>query len=410
MCMIAGIVNIQNEDEQSSELIEQVTKVMLAAMANGNPHGCGLLLSYQDHEGFFQLKSGNKGEAVAQVLTLDKSKPFKHVLLHARFATQGKVNENNAHPHMGPTGAIVHNGWCPELYGSIEHGWHHNIKELKEKLSQINENGQFQSECDTEALALIFDQDPNEFAKNLVGDEIFAIAHMNNSGEQVTLFTQYNTVHMMYSHAIGAVIFATRGEVLEEVQAFLGESWPITEVPSDCVYYFDGINMTGGRFDFTEAAMENMEKHYSSYYETKKASKSGSSAVTCTTYDCDGEVIERDDLDTYYRSKVALDSDNDWKKTTLDDGSIVWEHHSGEVIHCNAETVQELEQVIQRTQDTPNETLEQMYANMPEESDYESASAADENRGEFLDKDFKEVQETLRQQILEELRSGKNDD
>ncbi len=382
MCQLGGIVNIQNQDEKSSELIEQITRLMLAKMGEANPHGCGLVLSYQDHQGFLTLKSPNTGGAVAQTLELDKTRPFKHILLHTRFATQGAISETNSHPHFGATGAIVHNGWCPELYASIADNWHHNALELREKLTEMNGKPQFSSDCDSEALALIFNEDPSEFAKNLVGDEVFCIAHMDNSGNKVTLFTQYNTVNMAYSHALGAVIFATRRDVVEEALDFLGESWPIAEVISDQVYYFDGTDMTGGRFDFSEAAMENMEKHYS--YYSPKSNKAKAYEFTD---------VERDDLDTYFKPK---DTKEEWSCTKLADGSSVWEHISGEVIHCSAENNKAIEEAFAGKPEV-KESLEEFYANMPEET-------GDDSR-EFLDKDFKKVQETIQQQIIDELQN-----
>ncbi len=398
MCQIGGIINIQMEDKQSSELIEQVAKIMLTKMADGNPHGSGVVVSYQDHEGFFTLKSPNKGDAIAQVLQLDQTKPFKHILLHTRYATQGAITEVNSHPHLGPTGAIVHNGWCPELYNSIEDNWHHNAAELRERLADFNETGKFVSECDTEALALIFNEDPAEFSKNLVGDEVFAIAHLDNSGNRVSLFTQYNTVNMAYSHALGAVIFATRRDVVETVLDFLGEAWPVTELPSDSVYYFDGSDMTGGSFDFTEAAMENMENYYSRYRSVNKSN-------TTKVYDSEGHIIddERDDLDTYFKARDAADN-KEWTRTVMEDGSTVWEHTSGEIVNCSAENTRMIDECLKQDKNDPEESLAQYMANLPEET----GDGSEPDR-EFLDKDFSKVQETIRQQIMDEFKDQKGD-
>lgn len=387
MCQIFGILNVQNEDNRSSELVEQVTKLMLTKASEGNPHGSGLVVSYQQHEGFLTLKSPNRGDAIAQALQLDKTKPFKHVLGHTRYATQGAISEINSHPHLGPTGALVHNGWCPELYNSIAEGWHHNAGELQDKLANFNESGKFVSECDTEALALIFNPDPTEFSKNLVGDEVFAIAHMDNSGSNVTLFTQYNTVNMAYSHALGAVIFATRRDVVESALNFLGEAWPVAELASDQVYYFDGIDMTGGTFDFTEAAMENME----AYYSPKKTSKS------VKVYDLRGEFVEddRDDLDTYFKAKHEVEDNKDWNRTILPDGSTVWEHTSGEIIECNAEDSKEIETFMSK------ESFEEYMARLPEETG--------DGSGDFLDKDFESIQKTIERQIAEEFNDRHED-
>ncbi len=380
MCMLAGLVNIKREDKEGSDLIEQVSKILLARMAESNPHGAGVALSYQDHPGFFTLKSPNSGAALSQILELDKTKPFKHILLHTRYATQGAVSESNSHPHIGPTGALIHNGWCPELYASVKEGWHHNALELQEKLSEFNEDGKFSSDCDSEALSLIFNDNPETFAKNLVGDEVFALAHLDNSGDKVTLFTQYNTVNMMYSHALEAVVFCTSKEPLLAVQDFLGEAWPISEIPQDRAYYFNGDEMTGVKFDFTEASMDNMDRFYAKYYSKNKSNK---------VFDHSKEIPEdRDDLDTYFKSKDDTYAENPWQRMVLEDGSVVWEHYSGEIIHCDAETIDELESVLQE---------------MPEESEFQRLDSDEDNK-DFLDRDFEKVQRAIREQIAEGLK------
>src|ERR1700755_894113 len=62
---------------------------------------------------------------------------------HTRWATHGKPNENNAHPHATDNVAVVHNG-------IIE-----NFRELRQKLEK--QGAKFASETDTEVVAHLVD-------------------------------------------------------------------------------------------------------------------------------------------------------------------------------------------------------------------------------------------------------------
>src|ERR1700745_56478 len=64
---------------------------------------------------------------------------------HTRWATHGRVNETNAHPHASDRVAVVHNG-------IIE-----NFRELREKL--IGGGCTFTSETDTEVVAHLVTQE-----------------------------------------------------------------------------------------------------------------------------------------------------------------------------------------------------------------------------------------------------------
>src|SRR5450755_4927578 len=64
---------------------------------------------------------------------------------HTRWATHGKPNETNAHPHATDRLAVVHNG-------IIE-----NFRELREELEQ--QGAKFGSETDTEVIAHLVTQE-----------------------------------------------------------------------------------------------------------------------------------------------------------------------------------------------------------------------------------------------------------
>ena len=96
-------------------------------------------------EAIDRRRATGKVQSLADALA-DKPLPGSLGIAHTRWATHGKPEERNAHPHMsGPRLAIVHNG-------IIE-----NFEVLKREL--IGKGFEFTSETDTEVVAhLICDQ------------------------------------------------------------------------------------------------------------------------------------------------------------------------------------------------------------------------------------------------------------
>ena len=366
MCQILGIVNIQGGGLQHSETVAEVAKIMLKEASKGNEHGSGLCMSFHEEQKIYTLKSGNSGAALAQVLELDTSKDPKHILMHTRFATCGSHSAENAHPHISKSGALIHNGWCPQLFDSIKNGWHHNATALQEELNNQNGKPEMISECDSEALSLIFNEDPEKFAEQLIGDEVFAIANLNSDGDRVTLFTQLNTVCMMYSNSLQATVFATRSHVLEAVQEYLGEVWPIVEVDRDMCYYFDGNTMTGGQFDFEAAVDANFAR---AVYPRK--------------------------------SKTIIPGDSDkWIRKEFSDHSIVYELTGGEITEVSIDSAKNLDE------DFYNEMREAMAATDRQaarengtdvyDALYDERELGDDG---YLDKEFSKAQDVINESI-----------
>jgi len=249
MCQIGGILNIKNNEKANQELIADTARFMLTQMATGNVDGSGIGVSYKNGTEYLTFKTKDSGAKLGKNLTIDTDNPMRHIILHTRFATQGAKNALNAHPHRGPHGIMVHNGWCPTLFLDIVSGLHHKQKSVDRKLEYLN-LAALKSECDSEALAMVFNEDPEKFDSYLTGDEVFALLHMANDGKKVVLMTQYNTVNMAYSHKLGAVLIATKEFVLENTLKWLGEGWPVAEVERDSVFTFDGEGMTYASYVF----------------------------------------------------------------------------------------------------------------------------------------------------------------
>ncbi len=105
-------------------------------------------IAMMDHEGITHFK------AVGKLINLEakaaeySSQSYGVGIGHTRWATHGKPNEVNAHPHLGEYSFVVHNG-------IIE-----NYQELKKELQA--EGVQFLSQTDTEVIVHLFEKFNNE--------------------------------------------------------------------------------------------------------------------------------------------------------------------------------------------------------------------------------------------------------
>ncbi len=79
---------------------------------------------------------------IKNLYPLSTNKKSKNIICHTRWATHGKINEKNTHPHKAGKLCIVHNGIVENYYNLI---------------TSYNLKGKLQSECDTEVLAHVIE-------------------------------------------------------------------------------------------------------------------------------------------------------------------------------------------------------------------------------------------------------------
>jgi glucosamine--fructose-6-phosphate aminotransferase (isomerizing) len=131
---------------------------------------------------------------------------------HTRWATHGKPNQRNAHPHVGATGevVVVHNG-------IVE-----NFLELREELSA--EGITFQSETDTEVIVQLVDR-YLALGHDLASSARMTINHLDGAHGIVLLSTKEpdRIVAARLGNAGGVVIGVGKGEmfVASDIPAIL---------------------------------------------------------------------------------------------------------------------------------------------------------------------------------------------
>ena len=127
---MCGIVGYSGSQDAIAPVLEGLSRLEYRGYDSAG-------ISFQTSEGLSTLKKEGKLENLKAVVA--KEKPSSHTAIgHTRWATHGKVNDTNAHPHQNEIFSIVHNG-------IIE-----NANKLK---SFLMENGySFKTETDSETF------------------------------------------------------------------------------------------------------------------------------------------------------------------------------------------------------------------------------------------------------------------
>lgn len=169
-----------------------------------------------DSAGVAILQNGNFSHfrAVGKLINLEeKTKDFKTDKFsigigHTRWATHGKPTENNAHPHLGKSSFVVHNG-------IIE-----NYSQIKEEL--LKEGVGFLSQTDTEVIVHLFEKYELELGdsykafdktiKRLEG--AYAILLITKNLEDTIFFAKHGSPMILGQNELGENFFASSDAAL----------------------------------------------------------------------------------------------------------------------------------------------------------------------------------------------------
>jgi len=245
--MVASINNIKDNSLENKLRLEKVVKTMLSGMALGNRDGTGIAFSTEDNK-VFMTKTVKNGHEVAENFEVDTDLDYKHFILHTRTATMGPPSNENSHPHETKYGYLIQNGWQPELY-----------RKLKD---------QMKTGCDTEALAYVFDPNPEEFEKNLIGNEHFAIIHLSNDGKLVHVMNKNKFLYRAYSKVLSAELFLTSSGVLQDIGTLINENLIVKAVDDGEIHVMDGNFLESTKFNFKDTGWSYAGDWWQNYYSS----------------------------------------------------------------------------------------------------------------------------------------------
>ena len=182
-----------------------------------------------DSAGIAVLQDGefSNYKAVGKLVNLEEktkdfiTNKFAVGIGHTRWATHGKPTEINAHPHLGESSYVVHNG-------IIE-----NYSELKKEL--INSGVNFLSQTDTEVIV-------HQFEKNLQNEscefEAFSKTISELEGAYATLIVTKSLPDTIFFAKCGSPMLVGKNESFEKF--FASSDSPLIGLANEVNYFEDG--------------------------------------------------------------------------------------------------------------------------------------------------------------------------